>query len=885
MTPFDWSSPTDDRPRQILEEFEQALSADPHLDPAQFLTGFPDAPASLLQSLEVLKLLSMAGHRASQTSGLPTGFEGQTLGGFEVIREIGRGGMGIVYEARQKDLDRLVALKILPFLVSTDSRRVNRFRNEVRLASQLQHPHIVPIYTVGQERGVHFYAMRFIEGRSLALWLNAIDDKPRSASQISAICHWIAQASEAVHHAHQEGILHRDLKPANLLVDTDGNLWVTDFGLACRPDEAGLTLTGDLVGTLRFMSPELLIEDPTPAEPRSDVYSLGVTLFELLSGKPAFQEPNQNALIRRITQGEPPRLNKCVSGLPRPLLDIVEKAMAQEKRDRYPTAKALADDLKRFRAGLPIEARPATPARRLRRWIWRHRRLATIMGMAMVFGIVTGLGLSFSWIWQAYSSEKSSRLAMETREKATLQVLQDMQVLSERVVKHSPELWDRHRDSLERMVANLCAIADEPDASRQLRMQASKGIIHVGEILAFRGDIDASQERFLTAVNRLKALDVDYPQDLEIEFQLAKAIRSKGPEKNKTDQMAAEREFARELEIRFRNLVAKDPDNTLFLNSWSETCAGQGRIFFDSGVYDQAIHWLEKADQINCKLRDMYPSAAKHPLSYIRLGNSLQLLALCYEKSGQYLQAEKTLRRAVAANSILAREQPNPLRDRDTTCTANANLGLLLASLGRFAEAEDCLVQSLADTRESSRLDPPNPGVVHARVRAVDHLTAIRRLAGRKEESSEAMEARMQCHSLPFPGPRLEAIIDSLILDPEHFTTSLEKMQALQNLLVSPMSGVEMVLGLGHLRQGDFGAAANHLEMEMRSATPWSDLATVYLALAKHVTGSKQEAGELLANLAQRFPQSQGLNAITRLALKEVNQAMNSPSKSTASNP
>ena len=246
------------------------------------------------------------------------------LGDYRLVRELGRGGMGIVYEAEQVSLGRRVALKVLPFAAALDPPQLRRFQTEAHAAAQLHHTNIVPVFSVGCERGVHYYAMQFIDGRTLA---QVILDQQRAEppghepswphsgpsalgttgdrARFRLVAELGIQAAEALDHAHRLGIVHRDIKPANLLLDVRGNLWITDFGLARLQDEAGLTMTGDLLGTLRYMSPEQALAHRGTVDHRTDIYSLGVTLYELLTLRPAWRRTDRQELLRRIAQEEP----------------------------------------------------------------------------------------------------------------------------------------------------------------------------------------------------------------------------------------------------------------------------------------------------------------------------------------------------------------------------------------------------------------------------------------------------------------------------------------------------------------------------------------------------------------------------------------------------
>ena len=329
------------------------------------------------------------------------------LGDFRIIREVGRGGMGVVYEAEQTSLGRRVALKVLPFAATIDPRHLQRFQNEARAAACLHHGHIVPVYSVGCERGVYFYAMQFIDGQPLTAVIQELrqpggsDAAPNGAvgagtdtnaaarqstlatlgpvrgrDYFRRVAELGVQAAEALDHAHQTGIVHRDVKPGNLLLDGRGNVWVADFGLAhFQHGEGSLTATGDLVGTLRYMSPEQALGKRAPIDHRTDVYSLGATLYELLTLRPAFEGTDRQELLRQIALEEPKPPRRIVRTAPAELEIIVLKAMAKNAAERYGTAQEMADDLRRFLGDKPIRARRPTLIQRLRKWRRRHKAI------------------------------------------------------------------------------------------------------------------------------------------------------------------------------------------------------------------------------------------------------------------------------------------------------------------------------------------------------------------------------------------------------------------------------------------------------------------------------------------------------------------------------
>ncbi|HJZ53784.1 MAG TPA: serine/threonine-protein kinase, partial [Gemmataceae bacterium] len=353
------SDDCDPRVIAALREYRAALDAGRRPDRSEFLARFPEIAGELSACLAGLEFVHVAAREACQFAD-PLGWDDTreeptvpvVLGDFRIVREVGRGGMGVVYEAEQVSLGRRVALKVLPSAAALDARQLQRFQNEARAAAHLQHPNIVPVLAVGCEAGVHYYAMQFVDGQSLAERIAA--GPAPGARHFRAAARLLVEAAEALEHAHQCGVVHRDVKPANLLVDGGGRLWVADFGLARVRGDVGLTATGDVMGTLWYMSPEQALANHALLDHRTDIYSLGATAYELLTLRPPFADSDREALMRRIALDEPTRPRRVNRDVPRDLETIVLKAMEKNPTDRYPNAQELADDLKRFLAGEPI---------------------------------------------------------------------------------------------------------------------------------------------------------------------------------------------------------------------------------------------------------------------------------------------------------------------------------------------------------------------------------------------------------------------------------------------------------------------------------------------------------------------------------------------------
>jgi tetratricopeptide (TPR) repeat protein len=325
--------------------------------------------------------------------------------GYEILEELGRGGMGVVYRARQNSLNREVALKVIRNGDFATGAELVRFRNEAEAVAQLDHPQIVPIYEVGEIDGLPFFSMKLIAGTSLDKRLADFPPNPRASGRIVAI------AATAVHHAHQRGILHRDLKPANILLDGRDDPHVTDFGLAKRIGGDGeLTHTGTLAGTPAYMAPEQASQAKVALSTATDVYGLGTILYALLAGRAPFAGTTllETLDLVRTQAPEPPSLFN--SQVPRELEIICLKCMEKEPTRRYQSALELAEDLERWLDGIPILAQPVGPLTRAWMWCRRNRALAA-MAVFFVLAIVGGL-LGVTWKWREADRQRQSAEAI-----------------------------------------------------------------------------------------------------------------------------------------------------------------------------------------------------------------------------------------------------------------------------------------------------------------------------------------------------------------------------------------------------------------------------------------------------------------------------------------
>jgi WD40 repeat protein/tRNA A-37 threonylcarbamoyl transferase component Bud32 len=464
-------------PLERLEELEVHLEDCPLCGAA--LQEIPDGEDRLLEELRHCgqgEESLPAAFPPLEPKGLPAGL----IGDYEILEEVGRGGMGVVYKARQVRLNRTVALKVLRDGELATLAEVERFHQEALALAQLQHPNIVQVFDVGKHKGLSFFSLEYCPGGSLEQKLGGT---PLPPGEAAALAETLARA---VHAAHQARVIHRDLKPANVLLSADGIPKVTDFGLARRLEEAGQTGTGTVMGTASYMPPEQAQGRTKEIGPAADVYALGAVLYEFLTGRPPFKAANALDTLIQVVTDEPVPVRRLQPGVPRDLETICLQCLQKQPQRRYASAEALAEDLRRFQAGGPIQARPAGAAERALKWVRRRPLVAGLLAAVLLVAAVgiAAFAWSFDQVLEARGDavrEKDNTASALTRAGTNEQLAGERRRQAERVTLQArfDNLYFRSREEPDVALVGAAQLLPESPALPEQDLTASI-LLHLG---------------------------------------------------------------------------------------------------------------------------------------------------------------------------------------------------------------------------------------------------------------------------------------------------------------------------------------------------------------------------------------------------------------------
>ena len=709
---------------RIAEDFLEQLDRGAGPDIEDYVQRYPHVAEALRQVLPVLKAVGGTGdfwYGDDEPAG-SLGPENRTLGDFRIVREIGRGGMGVVYEAQELSLGRRVALKLLPFAAVLEPHQLKRFKMEAQIAACLHHTNIVPVFSVGCERGIHYYAMQYIEGHSLASIMQELrphadvestrgdtqcsplkaelgkcarsllaGGSTQSLEYIRSVTRFGVQAAEALQHAHEMGVVHRDIKPSNLLLDIHGHLWITDFGLAQYRTNAGtaLTMPGDVLGTVRYMSPEQAAGNTSGIDHRTDIYALGATLFELLGLEPAFRERERHKLLRSIEIDEPCSLHSLNSAVPTDLETIVLKAMAKEPGSRYTSSQALADDLRRFLEHRTITARRPTLSERLGKWSRRHRSLVNAAVVVLLLS-VAALCLGTMLIWQEKAQTEAAlkqisieRQRAQTHYAKAREAVDEITHIVEEQLTHPGALRQTRGELLQKALRFYESLLETNSQNLPAMIETCHSYRRIGSIQMRLGQFGAAETAYISAINVSRRADEMGSSLLtqDLMGDCIEALCEGLAEQGKLAESAARQRQA--IEIR-EQICMQGPEDRGHLDKLYDAYKRLAQTLIWMEEPEQAVQATEQIMELDRELASRYPRQIVYQMD---LAVHQAGLAQIIWVTGQRNTAVEQAYDAVERMEHIASEFPDQIHRQYSHVRARIVLADLLRRMERKQEA------------------------------------------------------------------------------------------------------------------------------------------------------------------------------------------------------
>jgi len=471
----------DPRFEAVLVEYLRRIDKGEHVDQAQFIATHPEVADAFREYFETagqIERLVASPEETLDSDGPSTAVSSpldviRYFGDYELLEEVGRGGMGVVYRARQVSLNRTVALKMILAGQLASEDDVKRFYTEAEAAANLDHPGIVPIFEVGLHRGQHYFSMGYVEGESLGRKIAKSPLPPREAAKI------MVQVTGAVAYAHEHGVIHRDLKPANVLIDQDGQPRIVDFGLAKRVEgDSDLTKTGQIMGTPSYMSPEQATGSLDEIGPATDVYSLGAILYTLLAGRPPFRSANVCDTLDQVKSQAPVSPRHLHSAVPRDLETICLKCLEKERHRRYASAQGLSEELQRYLNGQPILARPISRTARVWRWCRRKPLTASLIAASAIFMVSVIVLLQYISYTRRHHTEQTTAERNENERKRAATLIESLLTARAETVPYAIQNLEPLREHAR---PALRARFDQPDIDPTRRLHVACALAAFGE--------------------------------------------------------------------------------------------------------------------------------------------------------------------------------------------------------------------------------------------------------------------------------------------------------------------------------------------------------------------------------------------------------------------
>ncbi|HMC63757.1 MAG TPA: tetratricopeptide repeat-containing serine/threonine-protein kinase [Gemmataceae bacterium] len=651
-----------------------------------------------------------------------------SIAGYEILGELGRGGMGVVYKARQKGLKRLVALKMILGGTHAGAEQVARFKTEAEAVARLQHPHIVQIYEIGEADGFPFFSLEFVDGGSLADKLDSTPQPPRVAAGMVQIL------AEAVHYAHAHGIVHRDLKPANVLMHTPGGqtaetlhlpthtslgglftslvaseAWrrgtaeavallgtpkITDFGLA-KPVEAEshLTKSGAILGTPSYMAPEQAASKNVG--PPADVYALGALLYEMVTGRPPFRAGTPLDTILQVISDEPVPPSQLNPKLPVDLETICLKCLEKEPHKRYDSALALAEDLGRYLAHEPILARPTSAWRRVLKWARRRPALAALVGVVFFAFLTVAAVIAVSYVRLREERDAATRAKEEAErqrqraemsfERARKAVDQMLTRVGSDTLKNIPLLEELRRELLEEALTFNQQFLQERGTDPTVRAETARAYYRVGRVRAMLGQPVEAVAAFREAIQMQVQLVADVPDESAYQRELAQSYQGLGRELSNLGRHAeAEQPYLDALAL-LRTLVDRFPENAEYRHELASVYLGQGHVYFAIPRYPKVQPAYQQALQLLETLVKEFPKEAAYRRD---LGFTHERLGFAFSQARRWEDSEKAYHKAIDLQEQVVKEFPKEVEYRQGLIRTQSNFATMFAEQGKIKEAE-----------------------------------------------------------------------------------------------------------------------------------------------------------------------------------------------------